>query len=202
MHAEQTTPSRSRRVRRQGGFSLVEVLVGFLVLLLVLVGLLPMFTRAVIHNVQGRESTYVTNLGGAQLEHHMQLAFNNWDLEIDAGSVRPTTQFWGNGYQNKLGDEGWRDNPPTTELALWQKTTEVRQFSINGVNDNDLDGVLDEIVGLEDIDHDGYFDNSLPAGTSPNAIHLKEVRVIMVSTRNSSSLGVPTQLTLTSLKAF
>lgn len=193
---------RNRRFRRQGGFSLIEVLVGFMVLLLVLVGLLPMFTRAIIHNVQGRESTYVANFGGAQLENHMQLGFNNWDLEIDAGSMRPTTQFYSRGDADKLGDEEWSAAPPVGEVALWQKTTEVRQLSINGVNDTDLDGVLDEIVGLEDTDYDGYFDNVLPSGTTPNAIHLKEVRVIMVSQRASSALGVPTQLTLTSLKAF
>lgn len=202
MRTENTPNRQLRRVNRQGGFSLIEVLVGFLVLLLVLIGLLPMFTRAVIQNIQGRESTIVTNHGGTELENIFQLGFNNWDLEVTAGTLRSSTQFWGNGFQDHIGDGEWLDVYPVTELPLWQRTTEIRQFSINGVNDTDLDGVLDEIVGLEDDDWDGYFDNALPTGTSPNAIHLKEVRVRMTSTRAPIGQGAPTQLTLTSLKAF
>ena len=49
--------SRGPRGAGQGGFSIVEVLVGFFILLLVLIGLLPMFTRTVIQNIAGKEST-------------------------------------------------------------------------------------------------------------------------------------------------
>lgn len=201
------TVDRSRRTRRgrelrgQSGFSLIEVLVGFLVLLLVLIGLLPMFTRAVIQNVQGRESTYAANFGGAQIENHTQLSFNNFELDITAGNVESDILFWSKGYQDKLGDEGWVA-APGADLATWQRTTEVRQFAITAANDTDLDGVLDEIIGLEDIDYDGYFDNALPAGTSPNSVHLKEIRVLTNSTRQPLGQGEATQLTLTKLKAF
>lgn len=193
--------SRRRRGRRQGGFSLIEVLIGFFILLLVLVGLLPIFTRAVVQNVAGKEALVVTNHGGTQLESLYQLSFNNWEVDVAAGNLRQTVDFWGAGSQEELGDESWLADP-SGQLAPWQRTTEVRQLSINGVNDTDLDGVLDEIVGLEDLDHDGYFDNPLPAGTTPNAIHLKELRVSIVSQRNPFGSGAPTELTLRSLKAF
>lgn len=193
--------TRRRRRRRQAGFSLIEVLIGFLILLLVLIGLLPIFTRAVIQNVAGKEALVVTNHGGTRLEGLYQLTFNNWEVDITAGSARQTVDYWGIGTEDEIGDEAWVADP-SGQLAPWRRTTEVRQLSINGVNDNNLDGVLDEIVGLEDLDHDGYFDNVLPAGATPNAIHLKEVRVVVESQRGSLGSGQPTTLTLRSLKAF
>ncbi len=201
MKTKRSDPLRGRRRGRQAGFSLIEVLVGFFILLLVLIGLLPIFTRAVVHNVAGHEATVVTNHGGTQLENLYQLTFNNWEVGVEAGSVRQTIDFWGTGNEDELGDEYWLADP-SGQLATWQRTTEVRQLSINGVNDNNLDGILDEIVGLEDLDHDGYFDNAQPAGTTPNAIHLKELRVVIQSQRNPFGAGSPTELTLRSLKAF
>ncbi len=194
---------RSARPRRsqEGGFSIIEVLVGFFILLLVLIGLLPMFTRSVVQNIAGREATVVTNHGGTQLESLQQVTFNNWEVEVTAGTVRQTVDYWAQGLQDKLGDETWTDDPGT-EVASWERTTEVRQFSINGVVDTDLDGVLDGLVGIEDDDYDGYFDNPLQAGTTPNAIHLKEVRVLIESQRNAFGAGGPTRLELRSLKAF
>jgi Tfp pilus assembly protein PilV len=207
MSPETTTHDNSFRGRRslsvvpQGGFSLVELLAGFLVLLLVLIGLLPIFTRAVIHNVKGKESTEVTNHGSQKLEEHIQNAFNSVELKIKAGSVLTTTDFYTRGHADKLGDEGWTDDA-TGEIAGWRRTTEIRQLGISFVRDTNLDGVIDEIGGLEDLDYDGYFDNPLPAGTPPNAIHLKEVRVRMLSNRPGIGQGGPTQLTMSSLKAF
>ncbi len=192
---------RPRRRTRQAGFSIIEVLVGFFILLLVLIGLLPMFTRAVIQNLAGKESIVVTNHGGTQLESLVQLTFNNWEVDIPAGAVRQTIDYWSLGDEGDNGDERWLDDPGT-ELATWERTTEIRQFSINGVVDTDLDGVLDQVIGLEDTDHDGYFDNPLPAGTTPNAIHLKEVRVLIESQRSAFGKGDPTRITLRSLKAF
>lgn len=193
--------SRRRRPPRQGGFSIIEVLVGFLILLLVLMGLLPLFTRAVVQNVSGKEATVVTNHGTTQLENLYQVSFNNWEVGIGAGTVRQTIDYWARDEDEDPGTEYWVTDP-SGQLATWQRTTEIRQFSINGVNDTDLDGILDEIAGLEDLDHDGYFDNAMPAGTTPNAIHLKEVRVVVQSQRSPFGSGAPTALTLRSLKAF
>lgn len=194
-------PEPSHRRPSRAGFSIVEVLVGFLILLLVVIGLLPIFTRGIIQNVSGRESTVVANHGRTRVEDRLQLTFNNWDLTIEDGTVRSAVDYWGQGSQHEVGDEGWTDSPDD-EVAPWQRTTEIRQFSINGVNDTDLDGILDEIEGLEDGDYDGYFDSALNAGASPNTIHLKEVRVRVLSMRTPFGAGEPTELTLRGVKAF
>lgn len=197
--------TRNRRRRgealRQRGSSIPEVLVGFFILLLVLIGLLPIFTRAVGQNLAGMVSTEMTTHGGTRLESLMRLGFNNWELRVASGSFRSTTDFWSRNRLDYLGDEEWVADP-AGELAKWRRTTEVRQFGIHGVRDSDGDGVIDTILGLEDLDRDGRFDHALPAGTAPSAIHLKEVRVHLLSTSHVLGSGSPAELTLSSLKAF
>ncbi len=187
--------------RRTAGFTLIEVLLGFAILLVVFAGLLPIFTRSVLNNVEGRESTQVSNLGRSQLEDRLQLAFNSWDLTIDAGTERQAVGYWDDGLADHLGDEEWSDDAGQAPTALWVRTTTVRQYGINGVRDNDLDGILDEIVGLQDADRDGHFDNPLAAGTPPINIHLKDVEVQLQNQANLRP-GEPIELTLYAYKAF
>lgn len=192
----------ARRPRREAGFSIIEVLVGFFILLLVLMGLLPLFTRAIVHNVSGKEAMVVTNFGTEQIEDLMAVSFNSWETSIPlAGNVRQTIEYWGRGDEDELGTEHWTDDPDDF-VALWKKTTQVRQFTLNTAGDTNLDGVADALAGLEDADFDGYFDNELAGGTSPNIIRIKEVRVLLESQHSAFGGGAPTTLTLRTLKAF
>lgn len=194
---------RPRRAVRapQTGSSILEVLLGFFILLLVLVGLLPLFTRAVGQNAAGRESTEMTAFGSARLESRLRLGFNNWELQVTSGSSRRTTEFQSRTRPDLAGDGEWLDEPPAKPVK-WRRTTEVRQFAICGVRDHDGDGVLDTIIGLEDADRDGYFDHPLPAEADPAAVHLKEIRVHLRGTAYAFGSGPSARLTLTSLKGF
>ncbi len=200
MRARRSNTVRNRRVPRQAGFSLLEVLVGFFILLLVVMGLLPLFTRAVVANISGKEATVVTNIGTTQLENLVQLSFNNFGTSIPIGNnVNQTIDYWGRDDDADPGTEDWA---PSQEFATWRRTTEVRQFGVGSGVDTNLDGVPDALPGLEDDNYDGYFDSELAGGTTPNAIHLKEVRVLIESQRTPFGAGEPTELTLRTLKAF
>lgn len=181
---------------------MIEVLVAMGLLLVVLVGLLPLFSRSVIENIEGRESTLVGNFSRSELENFIQLGFNNWELEVTAGTERTSQMFWTSGSTSKVGDESWVAAVPAGEIAPWDRTTAIRQLGINDVRDNNLDGILDEIVGLEDADYDGQFDNLLPAGTFPGAIHLKQVEVQLQGQKNWGMGGQPGQLRVQAIKAF
>jgi len=199
-------PASSRRRRASlapgRGFTLLEVLVAGALLLVVLVGLLPLFMRSILENVEGRESTQVSNHGRSELEILKQLRFNNPELDITAGNETVVQRYWTRGDPDYIGDEKWVDTVPMGEFALWDRTTTVRQFGINGVVDNDLDGIIDQIIGLEDDDYDGYFDNPLDAGTLPGAIHLKEVDVEVQSLAEHAIAGEPVDIRMRALKAF
>lgn len=184
------------------GFTIMEVLVAAGLLLVVLVGLLPLFMRSIMENVEGRESTQVSNHGRSELEIMKQLRFNNPELDITTGTENVVQQYWTMGDPDYVGDEKWVDTVPVGEFGLWDRTTTVRQFGINGVIDNDLDGIIDQIVGLEDADFDGYLDNPLTAGTTPGAIHLKEVDVQVETQAERAIAGEPVDIRIRSFKAF
>jgi hypothetical protein len=171
-------------------------------LLVVLVGLLPLFMRSIMENVEGRESTQVSNHGRSELETFKQLRFNNPELDITTGTETVVQQYWTMGDPDYVGDEQWVDTVPAGEFGLWDRTTTVRQYGINGIIDNDLDGIIDQIIGLEDADYDGQLDNPLPGGSLPGAIHLKEVDVQVLTESERALAGEPVDIRMRSLKAF
>jgi prepilin-type N-terminal cleavage/methylation domain-containing protein len=192
------------------GFSLVEVLIAMALLTVVLLSLVPLFQRSMVVNANGREAGQQSALGRSEVEELLQLPFNHDLLEVAAGTERTFTEYWSTGLPERLGDEGWRPDPPTPgaglgeqEEALWQRTVRVHQYSLNGVEDSDGDGVIDRILGLEDADRDGVFDNPLPAGALAASVHLKEVEVTVDSRRGAGN-PVPraSRLRLQQLKSF
>ena len=200
-------PTSVRRALRTGarerGFSLIEVLMAMVLLVVVVAGLLPLFSRSVLENLEGKESTISTNHGRSDLETHKQLSFNNWELDITVGNnERVTDSEWTQVAADQIGDERWVTTAAAGELVPWTRSTRVRQFGINGVVDTDLDGVIDQIRGLEDDDFDGEFDNFLPGGTTPAAIHLKEVQVEIQGAKQWSQTGTAAESTMRSIKAF
>ena len=202
--ASVTAPRFRRSALRSAakGFTILEVLVAAGLLLVVLVGLLPLFMRSIMENVEGRESTQVSNHGRSELEIMKQLRFNNPELDITTGTETVVQRYWTMGDPDYVGDEEWVDTVPAGEFGLWDRTTTVRQYGINNVIDTDLDGVIDQIVGLEDADYDGYLDNPLAAGTLPGAIHLKEVDVEVQNRAERAIAGEPVDIRMRGLKAF
>jgi len=191
-----------KHISHRGGFTLIEVVIAMGMVLIAMAGLLPLFMRSVLQNIEGRESTIAGNHGRSEMETFSELTFNNWELNIAAGTERTNQMFYTNGEIDKRGDESWVTVVPAGEISPWTLTTTIRQFGINGVVDSDLDGVIDIIRGLEDDDFDGEFDNPLPAGTIPGAIHLKQVEVDIAGEKDWAQGGGAGEITVETLKAF
>ncbi|REJ82643.1 MAG: hypothetical protein DWQ36_12730 [Acidobacteria bacterium] len=142
----------------QRGFSIVETLIAASILLIVMVGLMPLFIRAVTDNAQGRQSTEVANSARSEVERLMQLDFNHAELTIAAGTELETTSYYIPRYKV------WKDSDEFTPdgTETYQRVTTIRQYSRDALSD-DL---------LED-------DEALPAGTDSSQIHLKEIQVAL-----------------------
>ncbi len=193
---------RGRMSRRGGGYSLVEVLLGLLILMVALIGLMPLFTKSIQQNLEGKQSTEATGHGRTELENLLQLDFNNWLVNVEAGSERAQHLFWTEGDPAKRGDEYWTDTDPAPVTASWEMFGVVRQFGIQSVRDDDLDGVMEVIVGLEDDDLDGVLDNPLAAGSLPAFVHLKTLDVALQKRASSVTIGEALRLDLQTIKAF
>lgn len=170
------------------GFSVVESLIASLILLVIALGIIPLFARALRDNTTGADATQASNHGRASLEEYQQLPFNNQALTLAPGATTLTRdESWAQGTRDTFGDddEGWWPGAPSDRgLLLWTRTTTVRQFGIN-----DLD--------------DGRLTNPLPGGTQPAFVHLKEVEVRLESERPvGSPLGPGRQVVFRVLKPF
>jgi type II secretory pathway pseudopilin PulG len=170
------------------GFSVVEALIAALILLIIALGLIPLFARALRDNTAGADATQASNHGRARLEEYQQLPFNNQALTLAPGATTlDRGESWAQGTRDAFGDddEGWWPGTPTGRgFLLWTRNTTVRQYGIN-----DLD--------------DGRLNDPLPGGTQPAFVHLKEVEVRLESERPvESPLGPGRQVVFRVLKPF
>ncbi len=76
-----------RRSSTAAGFSIIEGLIAALLLLVVTLGILPLFSRAMNNNVKGNDSTRQSNGATDAFETDLALPFNGGDTTIPAGST-------------------------------------------------------------------------------------------------------------------
>ncbi|MGD2115802.1 MAG: hypothetical protein PVG07_12155 [Acidobacteriota bacterium] len=174
---------RSPAVR--GGFSLIEVLIAALLLLVILLGVVPLFIRSMTYRVEGRESTAVGSFARTRVETLLQLPFDHPDLTVPAGSNELETVEY-----RTLDGRVWSRDAALADQAIWTRTTRVRQFGAGDLADGDTDGDGDDL------------DRPLPGGTNPRSVQLKEIEVRIESPREAGPLGPAEELTVRALKAF
>jgi Tfp pilus assembly protein PilV len=166
---------------------MIEALIAAAILLIIALGLIPLFTRSILDNNSGNDATQATNHGKTQLEEMIELPFNHQRLVVPGGSTESqAVETWTQGDLAKTGDanEGWWSGTPTNRgRALWTRTTRVRQYNIN-----DLD--------------DGKLDTPQAGGTQPIFVHLKEVEVQLTNAKQGSILGSGQGLTVRVIKPF
>jgi len=183
---------RYRPVRRgDAGFSIVEALVAAAILLIIALGLLPVFSRSINDNVAGSDATQATNGSRTQIEELLQTPFNNQRLAIGAGSTKAETKdYFTRGlsssgtdtYQIGSASEGWTTDSSGRGPVLWNRTTTLNEYAISDLNDGTLDTPLD-------------------GGTDPSFVHLKQVQVKIENTKKDL-FGNGQGITLTVVKAF
>ena len=163
--------------RRQRGFSLIEALIGSALLLIVVVGVLPLFARSMIDNTAGADYTRVTTFASGAAERFSQLGFNDPTIALSGGATtRAIPEYYSETTKQWLAGSA----PAGTH---WVRTTTVRQYdSSDGAND-------------------GVFDQPLPGDTFPTQVHVKEIQVQVMSAYSSiGALGGRRQMEMRYLK--
>lgn len=116
-----------------GGFSLIEVLVASLLLLVIALGLIPLFTRAMLDNANGRDATTATNFDRTHLETMSAIPFDFAKMTVPNGQpYLEAKEFYSRGDITIDSDsgEGWKTGTPSSYLdrARWTRRTRVRQY--------------------------------------------------------------------------
>lgn len=144
----------TRRRRGSGGFSLVEVLVAAFILMVIALGLVPIFTRSIRSNVEGFDYTQVSNLAKSRAEEYVQYPFFAPQLTIPGGSEQLEVTDYFSDQQHR-----WVGAVSTGDVALFTRTTTVRQFGVSDLK------------------------TPLPGDAPPDTVHLKEITVAIAGLR-------------------
>jgi type II secretory pathway pseudopilin PulG len=170
---------------RQRGFSIIEALIAAAILLLIAIGILPLFVRAMVSNVSGSESTRVSNYSKSQAEELLEVPWDNPSIALAAGSSRVLNkQYWEDPNLAVDGDERWVTAKTAGRTVLWERVGTIRQYAVAAFND----GVLQT-------------SEALPFGTATEFVHFKEIEVAVDPTRAAGVLEVPERLTVHVLKS-
>jgi Tfp pilus assembly protein PilV len=161
----------TRPRRHESGFSLIEVMVAGVILLVIALGLVPLYMRSIRSNVEGFDYTQVSNWAKSRAEEYLQLGFGDAKLTVPGGSEELTVEDF---YSNRLHE--WVDEVAEGDVALVTRTTTVRQFGI------------------------GDLTTALDGGTPLDAIHLKEITVAVTGNK-SGVLGGGKAIALRVLKS-
>jgi hypothetical protein len=169
------------------GFTIIEGLVASAILLIVAIGILPLFASSILNNTRGSDSTTASNFGKTTLETAVTLPFDNVAVQVPGGQTKLQVDEWWKPGNGKINDptQGWTTTaPPASTLSTWTRSTLVQQFqSVDAVTAGDLSAP---------------YDGSVP----PNFVQLKLVTSTVQSSKQGGILGAGEHITFRVLKAF
>lgn len=147
--------------RSTSGFSLIEVMVASAILLVIALGLVPLYMRSIRSNVEGFDYTQVANSARSRADEFFQLPFNSPAVEVPAGQEELEVQDFYSHAEHRWMEQAEWDLVEGEDVALFTRTTTVRQFSI------------------------GDLKTPLVGGEAPEAVHLKEITVSVEGSRTA-----------------
>jgi Tfp pilus assembly protein PilV len=155
----------------EAGFSVIEGLIAALLLLVVTLGILPLFSRAMNNNVKGNDSTRQSNAGIGALETSISLPFNSADMDIPSGStsvvVNDTLALKKvtspSGGVDQVMSNRWElpADLATGDTPVLNRQRTVRQYSFDDFADNQI------------------LDRPLDGDVEPRIVHLKAVDLVL-----------------------
>lgn len=169
------------RARAWRGLSLVEATIAAALLLLITVGVLPLFARSLSNNLAGAESSSASNTARSRAEELFQLPFNHGELTLASGTERVTEAYF------SLRDQRWKPGPEPpdgSDPAIWRRITTIRQYGVAALDD-------DLLASGE----------ALESGADPGRVHLKEIEVAVLATRTAGPLGPGRRIAVRLLKS-
>jgi hypothetical protein len=137
------------RSSSEAGFSLIEGLIATALLLLVLVGILPLFSNAMLNNLRGNDASQVANGTVDGFERLSSLPFDNFFINpVGAAGAAQVVRddVWA--LEGDLWVPTIAQSPVTNDKEQFTRSARIRQFHIDDLRDN---GTLDNPLGEGDL---------------------------------------------------
>lgn len=171
IHVNSAIRDVARQRPKERGLTLVEALIGVLIIVVIAASLLPLLTRAVAMNMEGHDYTAAANAGRASLEEFMQMPFRSDRLTVPDGQLqRVLLDYW---YANPGEEPAWHTTLPADGSdPIWTRRAVVEQFSLDAQQDNGR---------LEDGDPAGEDDERLDGSAPADIVQLKRIQTTITS---------------------
>ena len=171
-------PPPSRPASSEAGFSILEGLIAALLLLVVTLGILPLFSRAMNNNVKGNDSTRQSNGAIDAFETAVALPFNSGDMTIAAGTSVAVTETLA--LKKVATPTGGIDQAISTR---WELPADLGSDDVP---------VMNRVRTLQQYSFDDFadnqtFDHPLDADTEPRLVHFKVVDVSLQDATSASA---------------
>ncbi|HVS62990.1 MAG TPA: hypothetical protein VMT85_05725 [Thermoanaerobaculia bacterium] len=161
---------------------MIEALLAGVLLLIMALGVLPLFTQSLSNNRQGRTASDATNEARSELERMVAVDFFHADLTIADGETELTrTDYYSETKRRWISDSSW--NNATDGMRLFTRDVTVRQYNFDALDDELLEASEAQVGGAD-----------------PGLIHFKEILVEVEA--NSLRVGPNKQVTLRAVKSF
>jgi hypothetical protein len=168
------------RRRAERGFSLIEALFAGVLVLVMMLFILPLFTRAMTQNVAGRESSIASTHGKWTIEELNQLPLDRKQFELTGGTELAECKYW------DRTAKAWVTYACGAALpggTLWHRETRYQQFAISDLMD------------------DRELNTPTPGGTPFEFVHLRELAVEIQGERENP-LGPARRLDFVTVRGF
>ena len=164
------------------GFSTIEALLAGVLLLIMALGVLPLFTQSLSNNRQGRTASDAANQARSELERMGQLGFDHADLTVPNGDDELTrTDYFSETKREWINEADW--NPATDGFRLFTREVTVRQYNFDALDDELLES-----------------SEAQAGGTDPGLVHFKEILVEIDA--NALRAGPNKQVTIRAIKTI
>jgi Tfp pilus assembly protein PilV len=170
------TRSTPGRARSEAGFSMVEALIAAAILLIIAIGMIPLFTHSMVNNALGSDYTQATTFGKTSLERIYKGTLANGDLVLTAGTSLQRIDYIEKSATKgtPVSDLDWKYTVTNPSALVWTRTMRVRQFSFHAVDD----GVLTDA-------------EVLPAGSDTSQWQVKEISLVLDSGKRKAGVQSP-----------
>lgn len=171
-------PPPFRPAPSEAGFSILEGLIAALLLLVVTLGILPLFSRAMNNNVKGNDSTRQSNGAIDAFETAVALPFNSGAMTVAAGTSVAVTETLA--LKKVATPTGGIDQAISTR---WELPADLGSDDVP---------VMNRVRTLQQYSFDDFadnqtFDNPLDADTEPRLVHFKVVDVSLQDATSASA---------------
>ena len=169
------------RARRTGeaGFSLIEGLIAALLLLVIILGVLPLVSRAMFNNLQGNDATQETNATVDGLEELLSIPLQADDLTVLTGE---TSRVHSDVFSSRTNS--WADGTAPDRTDAGKQLVRTRTVEWFGLSDLEQDSEGDAI------DPNRTLDTPLDGDTLPGNVAYRRITTTIDNERRWA-LGAP-----------